>query len=271
MSRDCNAPGCAPYPAPQGAFICKNCQQALKRDLGDIPALIDDLHTTLSRQDAVGASSGRRASESSLPWKEAAAEALWVLVHTVTSAVREFHDADVPFPDAPAAGARWLLLNASYVATHPESGRVVGEISSAVGKGYEAIDRPPDRLLAGQCSADTEKGECTEFLYAQLDSDGNAVRITQCRACGTEHRTEDRRARMVAYASEMQLPAFMALKWTLLLMGKAIPRGTWDGWVARGRVAAIAHDHVGNPLYRFGDVRDLAADWVARPRKDKAA
>lgn len=247
---DCNAPGCAPYPAPQGQFICKNCLQGLRRDLGDVPALIDDLHTTLSRQDAIGAPSGRRASESSLPWKETASEALWVLIDTVMSAVREFFDPGVPFPDAPIAAARWLLSNASHVATHPESGRVVGEVSAAVGLAYEAIDRPPDRLLAGQCSANTEQGECPEFLYAQLDSDGNAVRITKCRACGTEHRTEDRRARMVAYAAEMQLPAFMALRWALLLLGKSIPRGTWDGWVARGRIAAATHDHVGVPLDR---------------------
>lgn len=268
---DCSTPSCE-YPTSADNFICKNCQQALRRDLGDIPALIDDLHTTLSRQDAIGSSSGRRASESSLPWKEPASEALWVLIDTVTTWTREFQDPNaVPFPDAPVAAARWLLSNAGHIVTREQAGQLVDEVSSAVAKAYEVIDRPPDRLLAGQCSADTDDGECPEFLYAHLDSSGEAVRITKCRACGTEHRTEERRARMVAYAAEMQLPAYMALKWTLTLMGKAIPRGTWNAWVARGRIAAITHDHVGVPLYRFGDVRDLAADWVARPRKDTAA
>jgi hypothetical protein len=252
--------------------ICKICLQALRRDLGDIPALIDDLHTTLSRQDTIGASSGRRASEASLPWKEAASEALWVLISTVMTWCREFQDNGAsPFPEAPLAAARWLLTNSSHVASREGAGKAVDEIAAAVKQGYAAIDRPADRLLAGQCSADTDDGECTEFLYAHVDGDGNAVHITKCRACGTEHKTEDRRARMVAYAAEMQLPAFMALKWVLLLMRKSIPRGTWDGWVARGRIAAVAQDHVGVPLYRFGDVRDLAADWVARPRKDTAA
>lgn len=269
---DCTTPSCAPYPAGNGQFICRNCLDALRRDLASIPALIDDLHITLTRQDVVGASSGRRASETSLPWKETASEALWVLTQTVLTWVREFQDPDAPpFPDAPAAAARWLLDHSSHVATRKQAGEVVDEISSAVAKAYEAIDRPPDRLLAGQCSAATADGECEEFLYAHVDGDGNAVRITKCRACGTEHQTEDRRARMVAYAAEMQLPAFQALTWVRLLMGKSIPRGTWDGWVARARIAASSHDHVGVPLYRFGDVRDLAADWVARPRKDKVA
>jgi hypothetical protein len=63
----------------------------------------------------------------------------------------------------------------------------------------------------------------------------------------------------------------MALSWIKLLMGKTIPRGTWDSWVSRQRLSAAERDHVGNALYRFGDVRDLAADWVARPRKEAVA
>lgn len=259
----CASPSCE-YPTGQDTFICKNCLQALRRDLGDIPALIDDLHTTLSRQDAVGASSGRRASESSLPWKESASEALWVLASTVTAWVREFQDPDAaPFPDAPIAAARWLLTNVHHVASRPEAGKVVDEIGSAVAQAYDAIDRPPDMLIAGQCG----NNGCEEYLYARPDS-----KTMKCRLCETEHQVTERRAWMVNYAAEMQLPAFMCLKWVRLLMGKEIPRGTWDAWVYKsGRVEAVARDHVGNPLYRFGDVRDLAADWVARPRKGQAA
>lgn len=260
---DCTNPSCAPYPAGEGAFVCKNCLHGLRRDLGDIPALIDDLHTTLSRQDVVGASSGRRASESSLPWKETASEALWVLIDTVMSAVRDFHQPGVPFPDAPVAGARWLLAESGLVAASRDGGRVVDEIGAAVAKAYEVIDRPPELLVAGQCG---HRG-CEEYLYARPDA-----KTTTCRGCGAEHEVAERRSWMVAYAAEMQLPAVQCLSWVKLLMGKTIPRGTWDGWVYKsGRIASVAQDHVGNPLYRFGDVRDLAADWVARPRKEKVA
>jgi hypothetical protein len=262
---DCTNPSCAPYPAGEGAFVCKNCLQVLRRDLGDIPALIDDLHTTLTRQDVLGASSGRRASETSLPWKETASEALWVLINTVMSAVREFHDAGVPFPDAPIAGARWLLANTGRVAASREGGRVVDEIGAAVARAYEVIDRPPDLLLAGQCGHELDGGGvCEEYLYAHPD----ATRI-KCRACGHQHAVEERRAWMVNAAAEMQLPAVTCLAWVKVLMGKAIPRGTFDSWVHKhGTLAPVARDHVGNPLYRFGDVRDRAADWVARPRKN---
>lgn len=259
---DCTNPSCAPYPAGEGAFVCKNCLHGLRRDLGDIPALIDDLHTTLSRQDVLGSSSGRRASETSLPWKETASEALWVLIDTVMSAVRDLYEPGMPFPDAPIAGARWLLAHVTVVAASAEGGRLVDEVGSAVAKAYEAIDRPPDRLVAGQCG---HKG-CEEYLYARPDA-----RHTACRSCGAIHEVGERRAWMVNYAAEMQLPAVLALQWVRTLMGKSIPRGTWDSWVARSRIGASSHDHVGVPLYRFGDVRDLAADWVARPRKADVA
>lgn len=264
---DCNTPSC-PYPTPVGgsAFICRNCQQQMRRDLGDIPALIEDLHTTLSRQDRVGASAGRRASETALPWKQAASEALWVLTNTVTNWWREFDDQ--PVPDAPIAAARWLLSHTDIVAGHPEAGQVVDECGAMVQLAYEVIDRPPELLLAGQCGEQLEDGgECVAYLYARPDA-----RTVTCRTCGAERSVEDRRAWMVEYASELHLPAVTCLAWVKLLMGKAIPRGTFDGWVHKHhRLVSASHDHGGVALYRFGDVRDLAAEWVARPRKDKAA
>lgn len=265
---DCTNPSCAPYPAGEGAFVCKNCVHQLRRDLGDIPALIEELHTTLSRQDALGATSGRRAAETGLPWKETASEALWVLIDTVMSAVREVHEPGVPFPDAPIAAARWLLANSGVLTAHPEAGRVVDELSSAVARGYEVIDRPPELLLAGQCGVELDRDTvCEEYLYAHPD----ATRM-KCRACGHEHAVEERRAWMVNAAAEMELPAVTCLAWVKVLMGKAIPRGTFDSWVHKhGTLSAVARDHVGNPLYRFGDVRDRAADWVARPRKEQVA
>lgn len=260
MTNTCAAPSCE-YPTLEGQFVCKICVQTLSRDLGDIPALIDDLHTTLSRQDVLGASSGRRAAETGLPWKEAASEALWVLIDTIMSAVREFHEPGQPFPDAPVLGARWLLTHVQDVASHPDAGRVVDEVASAVLKAYESIDRPPDLLLAGRCGVSRGDGEeCPEYLYARPGSTRTA-----CRACETEHEVAERRAWMMEYASDLALPPAMALSWVRLLMGKSIPNGTWRSWVSRGRIEAAGHDHVGAPLYRFGDVRDLAADWVARP------
>lgn len=270
MSNLCASPSCE-YPTGQDAFVCKICVQQLSRDLGDVPALIDDLHITLSRQDVLGAGSGRRAAETGLPWKDAASEALWVLINTVLSWTRELQDPDAaPFPDAPIKAARWLLNNARHASTHPDAGKLVDEIAAAVGQAYTVIDRPPDLLLAGQCGVDG----CEEYLYARPDA-----QATTCRACEHLHQVEERRALLMAYASEMQLPASLCLSWIKLLMGKTIPRGTWDRWVHYGRnpqegrrgVGAAAVDHSGNPLYRFGDVRDMAADWVARPRKDKVA
>lgn len=268
----CSTPSCD-YPTPQSAFVCKICVQAVTRDLASIPALIDDLHTTMTRQDRLGASGGRRGAETALPWKPTAAEALWVLADTVLAWVRGYQDPDAaPFPDAPKVAAVWLLQNLPGIVTRPDAGRMVDEVAAAVVAAYVAIDRAPDKLLAGVCNADLEDGgSCEDYLYAHVDSEGRAARIARCRSCGAEHSFEERRAWMLGAAAELQLPANMALAWIKLLMGKSIPRGTWDSWVARGAISVSERDHVGNALYRFGDVRDRAAEWVARPRKGAAA
>lgn len=268
----CFTPSCD-YPTQESACVCKICVQTISRDLASIPALIDDLHTTMTRQDRLGSSGGRRGAETALPWKPTAAEALWVLASTVLEWTRGYQDPDAaPFPDAPKVAAVWLLRNLRGIVTRPDAGGMVDEIAAAVQAAYVAIDRAPDRLLAGRCNADIEDGgSCEDYLYVYVDTEGRAARIARCRSCGAEHSFEERRAWMLGAAAELQLPAHMALAWVRLLMGKSIPRGTWDSWVARGQIAAAARDHVGNALYRFGDVRDRAAEWVARPRKEKAA
>ncbi len=268
----CSTPSCD-YPTPPSAFVCKICVQAVTRDLASIPALIDDLHTTMTRQDRLGASGGRRGAETALPWKPTAAEALWVLSSTILEWVRGYQDPDAaPFPDAPKVAAYWLLKHLPGVVTRPDAGQMVDEIAAAAAAAYVAIDRAPDKLLAGLCNADLDEGgQCEDYLYASVDGDGRAARIARCRSCGAEHSFDERRAWMLGAAAELHLPANTALAWVRLLMGKSIPRGTWDSWVARGQVAAAERDHVGNPLYRFGDVRDRAAEWVARPRKGHAA
>lgn len=272
----CASPYCE-YPTSEGCFVCKICVQQLRRDLGDIPALLDDLNTTLSRQDRLGASGGRRGGETALAWKPPASEALFLLTNVVTTWCRlmvEHYGLDVPnvltlanagvtLPPSTAHGAaRWLMRHVQSLSMHSAAGEAVDELASAVKVAYDVIDRPPDMLLAGQC--DTEG--CEEYLYVKPE----ATRVT-CRGCGTEDSVDERRAWMMTYAADMSLPPLMCLSWIKLLMGKQIPRGTWDSWVSRKRISAHDRDHVGNPLYRFGDVRDLAADWVAKPRKEAVA
>jgi hypothetical protein len=261
----CGTPRCD-YPRPADQFICRNCELLLKRDLGDIPALIEDLNTTLSRQDKLGASAGGKGAESAVPFKAPAADVLYLLAHTTTGWVRvlaeDTRQVIHTLPLNPVQCARWLLVHVRSLCLHEAGGEAVDEIAYAVAEAYRVIDRPPDLLLAGQC----DWQGCQEFLYATPQAS-----VVQCRACEHEHAVEERRAWMMEYASDLNLPAILALGWIKLLMGKRIPRGTWDSWVSRGRIAAAERDHVGSALYRFGDVRDLAADWVARPRKEAVA
>lgn len=71
---------------------------------------------------------------------------------------------------------------------HPAADELADEIQDAVRRWWQIIDRAPDRMYAGPCSAVIEGVECTEQLYA------NSKRATvSCRTCGSVWWLWDRR------------------------------------------------------------------------------
>jgi len=267
----CSTPGCG-QPTPKQQFVCKSCVETLERDLAGVPALIDELHTTLTRSDSF-APSGQLGDSGALLHKPRAGEALWVLTNVVTTWTRVFTEhyairttevfaRAVEGVTAPAsvtvAAARWLLRHVASVAMHPAAGEAVDEIGAAVELAYAVIDRPPDLRPAGVCG---HLG-CDAHLYAEQD----ALTIT-CHKCGSDHDAAERLTWMQESAAEEWLLASVALSWVKLLDGKAIPSGTWRSWLSRGQIAHVDTDHCGRPLYRFGDVLGLARAWVPRRKR----
>lgn len=261
----CSAPHCG-RPTPRQQFVCKGCVEALERDLAGVPALIDELHTTLARLDSL-APGGQLGDNGALLHKPRAGEAMWVLNNAITTWTRLFAEhykvrtnevfaraaAGVTAPTwITSAAAKWLLRRVRSVAMHPAAGEAVDEIGSAVELAYAVIDRPPDLLPAGQCGY----LGCPAILYAEPDA-----RMITCRVCGSDHEADVRRGWMLESSEEQRLTATAALLWVKLLEGKRIPSGTWRSWLSRGRIAHVDVDHVGHRLYRFGDVRDLAREW----------
>lgn len=276
---ECSVPRCG-QEIPRDRFVCSDCVRVLRQDLVSVPALVDDLLTTISRQDVLGASGGRRAAETALSWKEHASEALWDLNNTITTWTRdvlelrglssEIVDRSVDMQPThhrvTISAARWLLANVESLAMQPDVGEAVDEIGAAVQRAYRAIDRPAEKLLAGQCLAN----DCPAYLYA----DPNAETV-ECPKCGAEHDMAERHAWMSAQAVEYRLPAAEAYGWVKMLLGKQLPESTWRRWLTQpviGDDPRLPHDdldHVGRKLYRWGDVADLVRAWVAQPKQSK--
>lgn len=267
----CTVPRCS---NPTREFVCRGCVEQLRKDLASIPALVAELNTTLARLDKL-TPGNQPGGDTPLVHKPGAGEALWILTNTITTWTRILLEhnhlgvslvlghatAGVTVPDRiTSSAARWLLANTASLALHPAAGEALDEIGDAVDHAYNAIDRPPDLLPAGRCGY----LGCPAYLYAAPDA-----LIVICRVCGSDHDMTTRRAWMTGEASDLHLTATVALSWVHLLMGKTIPGGTWRSWLSRGHIHHIDTDHVGRRLYRFGDVRDLAQEWVARPRRLK--
>lgn len=253
MTGMCTTPGHEDRQRPEHQWICNGCLHGVEQDLASVTALWDELTITLTRQDVIGGDGGRKSAETSLPFKTAASETMWVLTDTVSSAASDLAvHLKMQFPLHPA---RWLCANIDRLGSHPEAGRLVEEVRSAVRLAYATIDRPPERLFAGRCPTE----QCAGVLYAK-PGDPNVA----CPACGEVFGVEERRERMVAAASVLNVTKTVALSWVKLLMDRDVRDGTWRSWRTRGRLHVHSINVEGQELFRFGDVRDLAVKWMAR-------
>jgi hypothetical protein len=252
----CTAPGCD-NGRPRDKWICDGCVTAVTTDLARVPELWKDLTATLSRQDAIGGDGGRKSSEVGLVFKTSASEARYVLAHTVGSwAKRLAHDAGVTGVVPPA---RWLLEHIGELVARTDAGEAVDEIGSAVGQAVKAADVPEEKTYtyAGKCWT----GDCEAALYAEPDD----VAV-DCAECGARHDLAYRQGWIHAKALEKLVSKVDALSWVTVLMGRTIPDGTWRQWVHRGKIDAVPGPWAGEAVYRFGDVQDLAVEWMNRTR-----
>ena len=80
------------------AFLCGACTSQLKATLESVPALVDELDTTITRQAVLGEKGGPRAAEKPLPFNAQASEAAWVLRNTLSTWARVLTEEGVECP-----------------------------------------------------------------------------------------------------------------------------------------------------------------------------
>lgn len=260
---------------PTRDMLCGSCAVELLGALRELldrdgsPGLITELETTLSRQHVMSSGNGVAApsAETPMPFHESASEVRWVLANTISTWARDLHECN-PHLRAPAGttvdAATWMVGLPGLLALHPAADELHDEITHVVARIRRVIDLPPDRIYAGPCDARIDGERCPDHLYARPGH-----RRVQCGSCATEHDVEERRNWMISYAVDLRVTATVALGWARVLLDKTIPRGTWDSWVSRGRIVPHGTDGKGHPVFRFGDVQDLALAYVSKPRHGK--
>lgn len=249
-------------------WVCRRCASSLRLLLEGLPALLVDLEVARTRQARMGSGGGGRSSSTPLPWGERAADADFVLRETVRANLAwvlgvRGHVAPLSW----AGVGQYLVAAVSWVVAHPDGPQVVDELLVALRHARRAVDRPADREFVGRCGGTTPLGErCTEALYclpgaAEVD----------CPRCGWVWQVGERHQRMLGVLADELLPASAAAR-AATALGVRVAESTVRTWRRRGVLAPAVDergnpraDRAGRPLYRVGDVVDLAG------REDGAA
>lgn len=259
------------------ANLCSACRTNFERDLGDLPALIDEIETTLSRQTATADRVGGRSDEAPLPFNYRAAGTFREVHKTLRQWVHQLLLTSDRVPvNEPAPLARWMHGRLDRLVQHPLAVELANDIAGLVYALRRGIDLGPELLFAGPCGGtitdDDGERPCVELDPS--DPKGQRLRPTElyavagkpvltCRRCRTRYDVEERRVWLLAEAQGVLAHAE--------LIGRAAPALGVDitpaavrGYADRGRIVPHGTDVQGRPLYRLGDVIDVARDVLAR-------
>jgi hypothetical protein len=232
-------------------MICERCVRATERRLGDIPALVDELELTLSRQGRGGRGAGhrKRGDDQPLPFDIAASgkrSLINLLAEWADLAAAESHAGGMPWHHSQWESDLGQTRAAVSVLQRHLSWFRVGEQAPIAARAIEtirnqlrsAIDRVPERLWAGPCHAElpaaistTEAGAITVTLNAsdtpprcelQLYRKWGEELITcdghndpdETGGCGAVHTIDGRRDFLLTSIEEQLLP--LRLVWESL-------------------------------------------------------
>ena len=271
------AAGCSVCSSPtgDGGRLCRTHTDDLHRDLQSllphwenrdgrrerVRGLVEELEVTITRQARITSERhGGRSAEHPLPWNLHASEKASDLNTTVNAwaldtsrlgederdQLAEHHHSDT------AAVAAWLTRNLHTLRHHQEAGQAYDELTNAIREARRAVDRPLERVFAGQCLEEHEDGRvCREDLYA---APGKAH--ATCRVCGARHDMAARREWMLS-CIEDQVAYSGLLAGLVSNLGVQIGSSTIRRYASAGRIHAISVDAKRRPLYRIGDVLDV--------------
>ena len=153
--------------------------------------------------------------------------------------------------------ALWLHARLAQVRQHEAAGLIHHEVTAAVERGWQAVNRPAPRVYAGPCP------HCRTDL---LSRPGH-TQVT-CTGCGTTHDIAERQAHMRDQLDDYLGTAVYASA-ILPGIGIHVSEGTIRVWASRHRlevrsVVPAKYGGQDQPLYRLGDIIDLALARDAR-------
>jgi hypothetical protein len=245
-------------------------EYATREEVDYYPGLWEDLETTLTRQDKIGAGQVRVRGKGDSP--AAFHERASTVKADVTRAVS--HWAATFAVDNPHLQARtgtlpatcaWMASFPSLLATHPESPAMLSTFTALVRHITHVIDRAPDRVYLGICSAPTEEFPCAEDVWG-LEGNDFAV----CRSCGAQHDVQARQAALLEAVRHQDATPTEIDRSFAGYVGMKINASSIRTWARAGEIHPTGHTEDGYPRYNVGVVFDHAQTKATRIRKEAA-
>lgn len=268
-----SAPTCGRCDATTGddAHLCWPCTWRTRDQLRDTPSLLAELARTRWRQSKVatvaGLGGGRcehGAGEDCgcgvvLPWSEHAADRAAYLRNAVATWTRCLLD-DTGRDDSAVTGhpSTWLADHIRDIRTKAWAVDASADIDRCYRAARAAVDRPDDRMCVGTCGAQLASGgTCKWVLWAIAGS----ATVT-CQGCRTEHDATARRETMIE-SSRHELYTATQCAQALTTVEIPVTPGLISKWAhrlvqGRPKLPIAGYTTDGRPLYRLGDVRDVA-------------
>jgi hypothetical protein len=246
-------------PTRDAAYVCEDCLSDLSRALGDVPWLAEQLDITLTRQRAAGPA-GSPSPEKPMPFHVGAFDAANALRHALVTWIKfcdeehvkhNAHDDTWP-EDNMVSMSRWLMWRVDGLGLNDMGSEAVDEITKAVKKGHQVIDRPADRRYAGPC-------ECGRDLYVKPGAPQ-----AKCSACeqvwDVAELGEWMRKGVMGRLVTAREGATLLSRFDLETSQRTI-----DKWHERKRIVDHGHNAAGHRVYLIDDLLNVAAQ-NATPR-----
>jgi hypothetical protein len=263
--------GCT-RPTINSQLLCKQCTWELEQALAELPALIDELTTSLTKQSVLSNGKGggkpTKGRVLPLPFDLRASDVineLRTLLHGWTRVVVEDYHQDPP-ADTLDGMARFLYARVDLLAAHEAARDIHEEIldmaakpdakRSGGGRAWRAVDLAAEKVFVGMCSYREvdDQEPCPEELMAKRSS-----LLVRCRTCGTEYSVEERR-KVLRDAVEDVLATPAEISRAVQWLGEAVRLDQITRWVQAERLVEKGHVMQGKrrmALYRIGDVIEL--------------
>jgi hypothetical protein len=202
---------------PTSLYLCGRCRDDLQAWIDKIPALYDDLFTTMAKLDNTTPQSegGGSSPTAQLPLRPGAMEARHALLP-------------------------WIFQNAERLAHNEDAATYVHTVRALVEHGEKIIDTPAELFTHGPCGTDLPDGtKCATVIRAAPDATW-----ANCETCEAPINITERKTKRLEDAKILEpLPAKAAREWVKRNTGLTVKTGDFLNWVKTDKLRYV-HERV---------------------------